>query len=154
MRKWICVPMITLCLLLSGCGKTEQAAEDLRKPYVDMLGCVMEAQVSCTQEERAWESLLRCDYIPGGESIVEVLEPETIAGVRARITDTDWKMEYEDAVLDAGSLSAEQLSPAVCLPRLMSAMRSGWLLEENTEEWNGIPCFRRFRFLISFYFLY
>ena len=82
MRKWICVPMMTLCLLLSGCGKSaEPAAEQMRKPYMDMTGCVMEAKVSCAQEERAWESLLRCEYIPGGESTVEILEPETIAGV-------------------------------------------------------------------------
>lgn len=29
-----------------------------------------------------------------------------------------------------------------CLPQLMSALRDGWLLEENKEEWNGVPCLR------------
>ena len=29
-----------------------------------------------------------------------------------------------------------------CLPQLMSALRDGWLLEENTEDWNGTPCLR------------
>ncbi len=29
-----------------------------------------------------------------------------------------------------------------CLPRLMSALREGWLLEENEESWDDIPCLR------------
>ena len=62
--------------------------------------------------------------------------------MRAAISDTDWRLEYEDASLNAGTLSDEEISPAACLPRLMSALRDGWLLEENQEEWNGVSCLR------------
>ena len=86
MRRWACVPMMTLCLLLAACGgtggETEGAAE-ARMPYRNMAGCVMEAEVSCTQDEAVWEATLRCDYVPEGETTVEVLSPETIAGVKA-----------------------------------------------------------------------
>ena len=102
----------------------------------------MEAVVSCDQEGLAWEAELRCDYVPGGESAVEVLSPETIAGVKALLNDTDWRLEYEGAGLNAGALSEEEISPASCLPRLMNALRDGWLLEENEAEWNGEPCLR------------
>lgn len=51
-------------------------------------------------------------------------------------------MEYEDLCLGAGTLSSQEVSPLACLPRLMSALRDGWLLEENTEDWNGTPCLR------------
>lgn len=146
MRLWKCVPMMTLLLLLAACGggggegKTEAA--DLRDRYHDCAGCTMEAAVSCDQEGLAWEAELRCDYVPGGESTVEVLAPEAIAGVRAVLNDTDWRLEYQDASLNAGTLSEEEISPAACLPRLMSALRDGWLLEENEEAWNGEPCLR------------
>ena len=30
----------------------------------------------------------------------------------------------------------------MCLPRLMNALREGWLLEENEETWQEIPCLR------------
>ena len=145
MRKWKCVPMITLCLLLAACGGTKEAKNDAaaaREPYHDMDGALMEAMVSCPQGDRLWEAALRCDYVPGGESTVEVLSPETIAGVKARVDETDWKLEYEDVCLDAGALSAEAISPAACLPRLMNALRDGWLLEENEEDWNDVPCLR------------
>ena len=144
MRLWKCVPMIALFLLLCGCGggTEEETAADLRSRYHDMAGCTMEAEVSCDQEGLAWDAVLRCDYVPGGESTVEVLSPETIAGVRAVLSETDWRLEYEGDSLNAGTLSEEEISPAACLPRLMNALRDGWLLEENEEEWNGIPCLR------------
>ena len=147
MRLWKCVPMMTLLLLLAACGggaggDGESQTADLRDRYHDCTGCVMEARVSCDQEGLAWEAELRCDYVPGGESVVEVLSPETIAGVKAVLSDTDWRLEYEDASLNAGTLSDEEISPAACLPRLMSALRDGWLLEENEETWNGVPCLR------------
>lgn len=138
--------MIALFLLLAGCagggaGETETAV-DLRQRYHDMAGCTMEALVVCDQEGLEWEALLRCDYVPEGESTVEVLEPEAIAGVKAVLSDSDWRLAYEDVCLNAGALSGEEISPAACLPRLMSALRDGWLLEENREEWNEVPCLR------------
>jgi len=140
-RKWICVPMMTLCLLLTGCGGKEDGV-DLRLPYQEMSGCTMTAAVTCDQEGAEWEAVLKCDYIPDGESTVEVLEPELIAGVRVSFSDEDWRLEYEDVVLNAGSPETGELSPALCLPRLMSALRDGWLLEENDEVWGEIPCRR------------
>jgi len=137
----MCVPMMTLCLLLSGCGAGEEAANP-RARYQEMTGCTMEATVSCDQDGLAWEAELWCDYAPGDEICVEVLSPENIAGVKAVIDDTNWRLEYEDAVMNAGPLSDENISPAICLPRLMSALRDGWLLEENEENWNDIPCLR------------
>lgn len=141
MRKKFCVPMILLCLLLNGCG-AEKEETDPREVYRTMAGCSAEAVVSCEQEDCIWEARLLCEYVPGGESTVEILEPKELAGVRAVITDEDWRLEYEDLCLNIGTLSSEELSPAVCLPRLMDALREGWLLEENRELWNGEACLR------------
>lgn len=137
-----CVPMIALCLLLAGCGAGEKEPADLREPYAAMTGCAMEAVVTCGREGMEWEATLRCDYVPGGESTVEVLAPESIAGVKAVLSDTDWYLEYGDDRLDIGTLSQEELSPAVCLPRLMNALREGWTQERNEETWNQVPCLR------------
>ena len=147
MRKWMCVPMMTLCLLLAGCaGGTgegdETDAAALRAPYVNMAGCEMEAEIIWSEGDQEWRAEVRCDYVPDGETTVEVLSPETIAGVQAVVTGEELKLEYEDLCLGAGTLSAQQVSPMACLPRLMSALRDGWLLEENREDWNETPCLR------------
>ena len=98
--------------------------------------------MTCDQNGAEWTAELKCDYVPGGESTVEVLSPETIVGVKAVLRDTDWYLEYDEKSLDAGTLSREEISPAACLPRLMNALRDGWLLEENEETWNEVPCLR------------
>lgn len=135
--------MTLLLLLLAACGGGGGGeTTDLRDRYHDMTGCAMEAAVSCDQEGLAWEAVLRCDYVPGGESTVEVLSPETIAGVKAVLSEPEWRLEYQGDSLNAGTLSDEEISPAACLPRLMSALRDGWLLEENGEAWDGVSCLR------------
>lgn len=141
MRIRYCVPMITLCLLL-GCGAEQTEEKDLQAQYREMSGCEMEAVVSCDQMGNRWEATLRCSYDSDGESRVEVISPEELAGVRAVVEADSWRLEYEDLCLYTGTLSEERMSPALCLPRLMSALREGWLLETNAEEWNEVPCVR------------
>ena len=139
--------MMTLCLLLAGCaggggGEETADAASLRAPYVNMTGCTMAASVTWSEGDQVWQTEVVCGYVPDGETTVEVLSPETIAGVRAVITGEELSLEYEDLCLGAGTLSAQEVSPLACLPRLMSALRDGWLLEENPEDWNGTPCLR------------
>ena len=44
--------------------------------------------------------------------------------------------------LDAGTLTEEAVSPATALARIMYALREGWLLEQNDESREGVPCTR------------
>ena len=120
MRKKNCVPMIALCLLLSGCGGEKKIeAEDLRQLYRDAALCTMEAVVRCDQEGLAWEGTLKCDYVPEGESTVEVLAPEIIAGVRVLVSAEEFALSYEGQTMNIIPLSAEEISPADCLPRML-----------------------------------
>ena len=108
--------MMTLCLLLTACGGTGGEAGDARMSYRNMAGCVMEAEVSCTQE--------------------------TIAGVKAVLSDGEVDLVYVDQCLNAGNLSSQEVSPMACLPQLMSALRDGWLLVESEEDWQETSCLR------------
>lgn len=145
MRRWYCVPMMTLCLLLVACGteRKESEGKTALAKYRAMTGCVMEAAVSGgTGTEDALAFTLRCEYVPEGQCTVEILAPETVAGIRAVIDSGEMTVQYEDLCLPAGTLSREQISPAACLPWLMDALRDGWLLEEGTEELDGEACLR------------
>lgn len=139
-----CVPMMTLCVLLCGCARGEETvtAEQLRQPYMDMSGCRMEAEVICDQNGQEWTASVGCAYKADGGAEIEVLSPERIAGVKAVLDGETLTLEYEDLCLDAGMLSREKISPMACLPRMMDALREGWLLEENQEDWGEVPCLR------------
>lgn len=141
MRIEKCVPMIALCLLLCGCGEQETRT-DPRAVYQRMSGCELTAVITCGQSELEWSATLQCTYVPEGESTVEVLEPLELAGVRAVLSEEDWALEYGDLCLNVGTLSGESVSPVTAPARMMSALRKGWLLEENEETWDGVPCTR------------
>ena len=98
--------------------------------------------MSCTYEDGPWEASLRCVYDPEGGSTVEVLAPEEIAGIRAVLDGENRYLVYDGEVLNAGPVSREGISPAECLPRLLDALREGWLLEESEEEVDGAACVR------------
>ena len=144
MRKGSCVPMMALCLLLMGCGAGEEsAAEALRQPCREMTGCAMTAEVRLSGEDgTVGDFTLRCEYDPEGVTTVEVLAPETAAGVIAEIDGEDLTLRYRDLCLGAGTVSSEKLSPMECLPELMAAAREGWLLSESRETVGEEPCLR------------
>ena len=118
MRRNACVPMILLLLLLTACGEAEKmdTGDRLREPFQSMTGCTMEAEISCAYENLLWTGQLHCDYVPDGECSVEVLAPQTIAGVRAALREDGWQLEYEDTVLAVHTLGESSLSPVTCLP--------------------------------------
>ena len=66
-----------------------------------------------------------------------VLAPAHLEGLSAVFEGEDCSLCYEDYVLDAGTLGESRLSPAEILPRLMDALRTGYLLEQGVESANG-----------------
>ena len=144
MRKGRFAQMIILSLALTACGagQAENGAAALRLRYQEAQGCDMEAAVHCAQYGEPWDAVLTCAYVPDGETVVEVVSPETIAGAKVIFDGDSRFLQADGKRLNAGSVSAEALSPADALPRLVDALRDGWLLEENAEDWNNVPCLR------------
>ena len=141
MRKLPCVLMIILCL--TGCGgEAEPGANAYRLRYQEAGGCTMTATVRCTEYGAPWEAVLSCTYSPDGERVVEVVSPETIAGVKVVLHGDARELQSDGRRLNAGRVSAEGISPADALPALVDALRDGWLLEENEEDCNGVACTR------------
>lgn len=129
------------CLWLCGCEAPVEAVDPL-EVYVQMTGATMEAEVISDGDFLVSEFTLRCDYNPNGETVVEVLAPETMAGVQGVLSNGEWVLQYEDMVFNVGALSTQGVSPLACMPLLLEGLRQGWTLEENTETYQDQACYR------------
>ena len=108
--------MMTLCLILSACGaggagETESGAEAVREAYQTMTGCEMTAEVAWDQAGSLWETSVQCTYVPDGETTVEVLAPESIAGITARADRNMAYVTFDDTQIGFAPLAGGMLAP-------------------------------------------
>ena len=65
-RPWVCVPMMSLCLLLCACGGSAEdadAAQAARAPYQEMESCSMTAEVSAAYGDEVSTFTLKLSLI-------------------------------------------------------------------------------------------
>ncbi len=103
-----------LCLLLTGCQGEQpptQKALDLRTGLLNAGGCAFTAAIGADYEDRSYEFTVACTYHADGETVVTVLQPEEIAGIKAVISDHRASLEFEDLALDFGPMANGNVSP-------------------------------------------
>ena len=126
MKRLLLPLLLSICLLLPGCGKNR--AESEFEAFVGRLNAVQElrftAKVRAEYEHKtARFALAYEENAEGGR--VTVLAPELIHGVSARFAPGGTTLEYDSVVLDTGSLDSFGLTPMSALPVLLHALRVG-----------------------------
>lgn len=137
MRRLKLAALMMVLVLLSACGgdKSRGELEALRQRIEVSQSVEMTAHVMADMGETAEEYTLSLAW-SAEESVVAVLEPELIRGVRAHIGADGDSVEYEGAILAVGRLSENGLSPVTALPELIAAIRTAhaetfWTEGEN-----------------------
>ena len=122
--KRLCLPVLLICcLLLSACGDRSE-----EERYAEFARSVSEA------DTLSFEAGLRAEYEDRTLGCtVSVLAPETMAGIRARLTEGSSTLAYEGLVIDTGDLDAYGLTPVNALPRLLETLAGGHLESCWTE---------------------
>lgn len=132
--------MILLCLLvLSGCGKARQSAL-LQEQYAAISGAELTAEITVHLPEEFRQYQVSCTYKAGENARIVITAPEAAAGIQATVSDDDLTLSYEDLTLSAGV--AEGISPVNCLPWMLKAAASGYVLEEGRETVGERDCLR------------
>ena len=126
MKKRIIPAIAALALLLCGCGGKYEAryksfAETLRARE----DVSLTAEVRAVYDDRVCSFTLRC-VEDGGGCTVEVVEPELIRGVKARVGKDGAQLVFDGIAIDTGDDGGTGLSPMGALPQLLRAMREGW----------------------------
>lgn len=113
-RKTIAVLMMTLCLLLTSCSAAENAMQDaltFREVLQEAGGCSFKATVVTEVEDRGYSFTMASRYAVGGPATITILDPETIAGISATMTDRDAVLAFDGMELDFGTLDDAMSTP-------------------------------------------
>ena len=137
MKKAILPLLLAVCLSLGGCAsKNETRFERFSEELAARSDLRMTATVRAEYDDRSCSFTLRYADEPDGGCVVEVLEPELIRGVKARVGPEGVGLLYDSVAIDTGEDAAALLSPMGALPLLARALRSALLDSVWTEEGN------------------
>lgn len=139
MKRYGIIALLCALLMLTGCGETSSAAEEIRRQYGLIDTVQMEAEVTfhMSGEERCFT--LQCDYTQDGANVT-VTAPETVAGVTATLTGEDLTLTYDGESLSVGEIGG--VNPISALPQMLRIIADGYLLEESGEKIEDIDCCR------------
>ena len=135
-KRLLCVLMTTL--LLASCGtagvsEAEELALTIRGEYLAMDACTVQAAVTADYGQRVYEYEMAVS-VSGGETVLVLAAPETVAGLTARLTGKDSVLEFDGVSVETGTLDDAGLTPVSALPALLEAARSGYITACALEE--------------------
>ena len=133
--------LMMIALLLGGCGEAqrlENSFENAREGWLGAESLSFTAELSAELEDSVFSCTLQCSR-RGDETLVEVLAPEMIAGIKARLRNGETQLEYDGLILAVGDPTQGEISPLAAMPLIMSSLLEGhvtmlWSEQEGERE--------------------
>ena len=137
-RKSVMICVLMILLALSACGRAgengaQQQVLALRRAYLEANGCTAALTVTADYGQRVYTYGAEV-VVADGESVLTVTAPKELAGITARVTDGDSRLEYDGTVLETGPLSPDGLTPLGAVPALLDSARSGFVASCGVER--------------------
>lgn len=135
MGNKVCVPMISLCLLLSGCGQmsTGDLALTIRDEYNTVESGSATLTLTADYGQRIYQYEIQLDYHEN-KTMLTLVYPEEVAGIQVSIQDGKSLLEYQGMQLETGNLDDMGLSPVGSVPVFYQALREGFVGETSLED--------------------
>ena len=144
MRKLIVSALTTaLCAaLLVSCSagaSLSDAVREIQDDYRAAENISGVASISANYGERVYDYRISFDFSPSGGTL-EILEPEEIAGVTAKISDGGATLVFDGAEVYAGEILPDGTSPVAAVPIMADVWRNGLVTESVRERLSGEDC--------------
>ena len=147
MRRLWAALMIT-AIFLCGCDsedRMQQRLDERRQEIADSEYVSFRANVSAELTESVFDCALDVER-SGGETVIEVIQPEIVAGIKARVSHDGAFLEYEDMVLVIGDAVLGELSPMAAMPLVLDALGKGyadmmWTETQGQTELIAMQCY-------------
>ena len=127
---------LPLTLLLTACGGDAGAdrVTEVQTLYANLQGYAAEVTVDIPREDETLHYTL--SLTKDGDSLsARVLAPDTLCGVTAHIDGETLALEYDGAVLDAGTLNPK-VSALSCVPLLLRCFPESYITAQSTERFD------------------
>ncbi len=124
MRRVIVPALMIMALLLCGCGESdrlEKGFDEAREKWRAAEELSFTADVTAELYESSFECSLLCTR-SGDETLVEVLAPENISGIKARLKKGEAQIEFDNIILAIGDPMKGEVSPLGAVALIMSAL--------------------------------
>lgn len=136
--RCVFILLMIISLLLTGCGEAarlEKDFENARESWREAEKISFKAEISAELYDSLFTCTLFCSH-EDGETLVEILAPENISGIRARLREGEASLEYDGLILAIGDPMNGEVSPLAAMPLIVSALLDGHvtLLWNETEE--------------------
>ncbi len=129
-----------MILLLCACGggpaavdESEALALSIREELLGKTSCLCQADVTADYGQRVYQYKLEA-AASAEETTVVLSEPETVAGITARLKNGESVLEFDGLSVETGALNADGLTPLSAVPALLEAARSGYIRACAFEE--------------------
>ena len=134
--------LLFCCFLLVSCTDSSGASRvvEVQELYASLASYSAETSVAVSREAETLYYTLDVEK-DTKDATITVVEPETLSGVSAHLGTDGVSLEYDGLLLDVGAFH-NGISAVNCVPLTIQALSSGYLLEQNTEEFNGEEALR------------
>jgi len=140
-RRVIAPVLMIAALLLSGCSGEkafERERQEARSRWQESESLSFKAEVCAELNEGVFECSLRCTF-SSGETVIEILSPESIAGIKARIGEGETRLEYDGIILALGDPMLGESSPLAAMPTIMNSLLKGHVNYMWSETEDDLP---------------
>ena len=133
MRRWL-LPALMMILLLGGCGDAaqEREMEAMKAALAAAEEIRAEADITANLGDERFQCSVVC-RATAEQTGIELTAPESIAGIRAVVSEDGMSIEYADVSLGLGSPGTD-VAPVTALPILLTALKRGGALRSWTER--------------------
>lgn len=109
-----------------------QTALDLRTALLEQ-GCCYTLDIAAHLPDGTAEFTVDCACAPDGTVVMELVAPDSIAGISATVEPDGEAAKFDDVALDFGLLADGQVAP-MALPQLLFACWTGGYIQEAGQE--------------------
>jgi hypothetical protein len=136
----MCAALAAAALTAASCSRGTDPARmeaEIKDSFAGASGIEATAELTADYGDDVFVFTLKYDGT-ADMGTVEILRPDSVAGIRARVEFPECYLEYDGASVEAGALTGDGLSPVQALPVLLGQWTDGYTELASLERLNGI----------------